>query len=99
MEKNKKINLTKKNISKKIVLKTGFSHLYVNEILDDFINLLKDLIKENHLTIKNFGTFKTINKAERTGRNPKNNKIYKISARKSLSFISSKSLSKKMNDN
>ena len=50
--------------------------------------------KNKELNIKNFGTFKTINKNERLGRNPKNKKIYKIAARKSLSFI----ISKKFND-
>tara|TARA_X000001036_G_C20416276_1_gene699189 strand:+ start:241 stop:540 length:300 start_codon:yes stop_codon:yes gene_type:complete len=98
MPKNIKINFTKKNISKKIELKTGFSNLYINEILDDLINILKVLIKEKEFKIKNFGSFKVSNKAERFGRNPKNKKIYKISARKSLSFISSRKLSKKMNE-
>ena len=98
MSKNKKINFTKKNISKKIELKTGFSNLYTNEITDNFISILKNLIKEKQFKIKNFGTFRVINKSERFGRNPKNKKIYTISARKSLSFISSKKLSKKINE-
>ena len=98
MLKNKKINFTKKNISKKIELKTGFSNLYINEIIDDFINIFKSLVKEKECKIKNFGTFKVLKKAERSGRNPKNKKIYKISARKSLSFIASKNLVKKINE-
>ena len=52
------------------------------------------MLNNKELNIKNFGTFKTINKNERLGRNPKNKKIYKIAARKSLSFI----ISKKFND-
>ena len=98
MPKNIKINFTKKNISKKIELKIGLSNLYINEIIDDFINILKNLGKENQLNVKNFGVFRIINKNERLGRNPKNKKIYKIKARKSLSFIASKKLNKKMNE-
>jgi hypothetical protein len=32
---DKRLNLTKKDISKKINLKTGFSTLYIDEITDD----------------------------------------------------------------
>ena len=47
----------------------------------------------------NIGSFKVIQKKERTGRNPKNSKNYTISARKSLSFIASKKLTKLLNKN
>jgi len=98
MEENKKISLTKKDISKKINLKTGLSNLYTNQITDDFISILKYLIKSKEISIKNFASFKIINKKERIGRNPKNKKIYNIDARKSLSFIPSKKLSAKIKD-
>jgi len=94
----KKTSLTKKDISKKINLKTGLSNLYAKQITNDFINILKSLIRNKEINIKNFASFKTINKKERTGRNPKNNKIYNIDARKSLSFIPSKKLSAKIKD-
>jgi Bacterial nucleoid DNA-binding protein len=55
------------------------------------------LIKKREVGIKNFGTFKTINKRERKGRNPKNKKIYKISERRTLSFRVSKKLNDKIN--
>ena len=94
----KKITLTKKDISKKINFKTGLSNLYAKQITDDFIDILKNLIKNKEISIKNFGTFKIINKKERTGRNPKNKKIYKIKPRRSLSFIISKNLKDKIED-
>ena len=53
MEENKKISLTKKDISKKINLKTGLSNLYTNQITDDFISILKYLIKSKEISIKN----------------------------------------------
>tara|TARA_A100001011_G_scaffold382390_1_gene452097 strand:+ start:833 stop:1132 length:300 start_codon:yes stop_codon:yes gene_type:complete len=96
MTKLKSINFTKKDISKKINIKTGLSNQLIYEIMDDFISLLRISIKDKQLNIKNFGTFKAIMKKERFGRNPKNKKIYKISSRKSLSFITSKKLNKKI---
>ena len=94
MSKIKRLNLTKNHIVKEINLKIGLSDSYINKVIDNLIEILKISIKNKELNIKNFGTFKTINKNERLGRNPKNKKIYKITARKSLSFI----ISKKFND-
>ena len=98
MEENKKISLTKKDISKEINLKTGLSNFYTRQITDDFISILKYLIKIKQISIKNFASFKIINKKARTGRNPKNKKIYNIDSRKSLSFKPSKKLSAKIED-
>ena len=95
MPENKNLNLTKKDISKKINLRTGLPISYTNKITNDFIDILKTLIRKKETNIKNFVTFKIVNKSDRLGRNPKNNKIYKIKARKSLSI----SVSKKLNDN
>ena len=86
-------NITKKDISKRIVKKTGLSFSYANKIVDDLLYILRNLIKEKNLNIKNFATFKTIKKGERLGRNPKTGKEYKISSRKTLSFSLSKKLS------
>ena len=98
MSEIKNVNLTKKDISKKINLKIGLSTSYSNRITDDFINILKNLIKDKEINIKNFATFRIINKGDRIGRNPKNKKIYKIKARKSLSFIISKKFNDKIKD-
>ena len=98
MLKIKNSNFTKKNISQKINLKTGLPISYINEITDDLISILKILIKDKGLHIKNFASFKILNKNQRIGRNPKNKEIYKISARKSLSFIATKKLINKIKD-
>ena len=96
MLKIKKTQLTKKDISKKINLEIGLSKSYANKITDNLIFILKDLIKNKEINIKNFASFKTINKNKRLGRNPKNKKVYTIKARRSLSFITSKNLSAKI---
>ena len=98
MEEIKNTTFTKEDICKKINLKTGLSNSYTKQITDDFINILKDLIKNKEISIKNFASFKIISKNERIGRNPKNKKIYNINARKSLSFIPSKKLNVKIKD-
>ena len=98
MTKTKISNLTKLDISKKINSKIGFSLVYVNEITEDFILILKNLIKKNEIVIKNFGTFRSIYKKERVGRNPKTEKQYKIISQNSLSFSISKNFNKKINN-
>tara|TARA_Y100000816_G_scaffold251764_1_gene202412 strand:- start:590 stop:889 length:300 start_codon:yes stop_codon:yes gene_type:complete len=98
MLKIKKDQLTKKDISKKINSKIGLSKAYTNKITDNLINILKSLIKNKEINIKNFASFKIIEKKERVGRNPKNNDTYLIKARKSLSFKISKRLNNKINN-
>ena len=97
MIKIKVANLTKLDISKKISHKIGFPLTYINEVTEDFIVIIKDLIKSGGINIKNFGTFKVIQKKERVGRNPKTKKEFKIISQKSLSFIASKKLNHKIN--
>ena len=96
---NKKIQLTKKDISKRIKSKIGLSVSYTDKISDNVIIILKDIIKVKELNIKNFGSFKIINKKERTGRNPKTKENYLIKARKSISFKCSKNLNDRINRN
>ena len=97
MPNNKRLNFTKNDISNYIGLKTGLPKSYVAKIVNDLITSLSILSKKGKLNIKNFGTFNILNKAERVGRNPKTNEEFKIKARKSLSFVMSKNLNKKIN--
>jgi len=97
MVNNKLKQITKKDISRKICSKIGFSNSYANKITEDIIDSLKDLIKSGSIKISNFGTFRILNKNERSGRNPKSGKAYLILPRKSLSFIPSKTFVKKIN--
>ena len=97
MKTEKKVNLTKKDISKQISLKTGLSFLFSKNLTEDIIEIIKELIKYNNLNIKNFGTFKIKKKKERIGRNPKTNEEFTISSRKVISFYGSKKINKKLN--
>jgi nucleoid DNA-binding protein len=98
MIKKKTNNLSKRDISKLISFKLGFSNTYIIEVINDLITSIKDQTKINGLNIKNFATFNIIKKNQRIGRNPKNKKIYNIAARKSLSFVVSKKLNDKINN-
>jgi len=98
MLKINKTQLTKKDISKKINSKIGLSKSYTNKITDDLILILKDLIKNKEINIKNFGSFKILRKNERIGRNPKNKETYLIKERKSLSFKISQNLNSRINN-
>ena len=93
-----RINLTKKEIINSIYMQIGFSKKISENLLEDvFQILLKNIIIEKKVKIAKFGTFTLRKKNERLGRNPKNNVTYIISARKSISFISSKKLSSTIN--
>ena len=98
MRKSKVVNCNKKDISKNISLNTGLSKNYTKIIVEDFISILKILILRNTANLKNFGSFKTIYKNKRTGRNPKTNEIYEIRSRKTISFTPSKKLKNIINN-
>ena len=46
-----------------------------------------EIINKDKLSLKNFGSFKILNKKPRLGRNPKTKETFIISARKTLTFI------------
>jgi integration host factor subunit alpha len=97
MLKVKKKNITKLNLSKKILTQIGFSSIYSNTITNDLIFIIKKFVNKKNLNIKNFGTFKILKKKDRIGRNPKTKKEYKIKSRRSLTFSASKYLNNKIN--
>ncbi len=92
-----KKNITKKEIIKILSEKIGLSSLYSKKIVNDLIQIIIKQIKNNNLILKNIGTFKIISKNERIGRNPKTKEQFLIKKRKSISFISSKNLTKIIN--
>ncbi len=94
----KNLNFTKKEISREINSKLGLPISFCNEVVDTLIEILIDNIKSKELNVKNFGTFKVLYKKVRIGRNPKTKEIFKISARKSLSFSTSNKLNRFINE-
>ena len=90
-------NFTKEDICIFLSKEKGYSLLYSKKIINYLIEILIDEIRENSFNLKNIGTFKILNKKERIGRNPRTKEIYKIKARKTLSFKPSTNLSRKIN--
>ena len=95
----KEANLKKKHISSIINKKVGIPSLYAERLINDLFSILiENLKKDKILKIKNFGTFKILNKKKRMGRNPKNNKTYEITERKVSIFKTSDYLKKRINN-
>ena len=93
-----KNNLTRIELAKSLSKKKGIPILLSKKIIDDLIQIIINNIKQENFLLKNIGTFKILKKTQREGRNPKTGKIHTIYPRKSISFVASKSLKKKMNN-
>ena len=87
----------KEDFSKDINNRIGLSTNLSKKIIDDLIIAFSENIKNNKLILKNIGRFKILNKSERLGRNPKTGESFIIKKRKSISFITSEKLIKKIN--
>ena len=95
-----KKNFNRKDLSNKIYQNLGFSKNLSSKIVDNFFEtLISGIIKSNKIKISSFGTFKTMNKKERIGRNPKTKIETKISSRKVVKFKPSLLLKEKLNRN
>ena len=95
----KETSLKKKNITSAVNKEIGLPSLYADKLINDIFNILIENLKNDKiLKIKNFGTFKILNKKKRMGRNPKNNKIYEITERKVSIFKTSDYLKKRINN-
>ena len=93
-------NFTRKDLSNKIHKNVGFSKNLSLKIIDDFFeSIISEIIRSNKIKISSFGTFSTLNKKERIGRNPKTGVEKKIFSRKVVRFKPSLSLKKKINQN
>ena len=83
-------NFKKEDLIKNLNNKLGYSSNYSKKLINDLIDILITNVITGKLILKNLGTFKLINKSERIGRNPKTKEEFKITARKTISFVVSK---------
>ena len=94
-----KKNITRKELSIKIHQNLGFSKNISSTMVDDiFESIVLELIKENIIKISSFGTFVSMNKKERIGRNPKTKIEAIIKARKVIKFKPSILVKNKLNN-
>ena len=92
-------NFTKEDIINTLSKKTGFSKNLSKKLVNDLIMIIVQSIKNGNLNLKNIGSFKTIFKNQRIGRNPKTSQNFIISSRKSVIFIASKKILESLNVN
>ena len=91
-------NFTRNDLIVSIYKNLGFSKNLSSKVIDDFFIVIRDeLAKFKKVKISSFGTLEILNKSERVGRNPKNKKLAKITARKVVKFSASKLLRDKIN--
>ena len=93
-----KKNLTRKTLTNKLYQNLGLSkNISSNLVSDVFEEIMVGLVSGKDVKISSFGTFKTIRKKARIGRNPKTKEEAKISARRVVAFRASKKLKNKLN--
>ena len=98
METNKIGNLTKKKISTKISEILGYPVSFSDNFLESFMSvLIKSLLTNKILKLKNIGTIKIKSKKKRIGRNPKTSEEFIISKRNVITFKTAKNLYDKLN--
>ena len=95
----KRINFKKSEISKDFSQDIGYSSNYSIKLVNDLLDCMIENICSSNLNLKNFGSFKIINKSKRIGRNPKTKEKFIIQSRKSLKFTPSKRFLSLLNDN
>jgi len=89
--------MTKADLVKSIIDKTGFSSRECTQIVEDIFDLTKtSLEKGEEVKISGFGLFVVKSKNTRRGRNPQTGDRLEIAARKVLRFKASPVLKKAM---
>ena len=98
MLQNKK-NLSKKEITQRIIKEIGTSNTNITNICDDVINvLITELIEKEKINIKILVLLKFTLKNKRQGRNPKSRELYEIKSRKVINFKPSNFLKQRLNE-
>ena len=86
-----RINLTKKDLINSLYMQIGFSKNISENLVDDFLSLIKDNLKdEKKLKLSKLGTFLIRSKKSRIGRNPKTKEVKTITNRDVVLFKASK---------
>jgi len=90
--------VSKRDLIDSVAKTTGISKTntesVINEVLSSITGALK---KEKRVQIIGFGTFKTVSRAARNGRNPSTGKEIKIPASKTTKFSPGKQLKEEVN--
>lgn len=91
--------MTKAELVEKIKAKVGLeSKAQAERVLMAAIGeICHALCEDGEISIRDFGTLKVVDRAERTARNPRTGEDIAVPARKVVKFIPSKSLKERVN--
>ena len=90
--------MNKKGLIEAISWKVSLPDTEIEKVITSFTELItNELVKENSVSIKGFGTFEVRNRSERQGRNPSTGEIITSNAGKSPAFRASSVLKKNLN--
>lgn len=85
--------MTKADIVRLIAQDSGLTKTDTTAVVDGFIEAVIDALERGeHIEIRGFGTFKVVERAARTGRNPRTGAEVKITSRKAPVFKASREL-------
>jgi integration host factor subunit alpha len=95
----KRSNITRKDLSRAINEKLGFSQRGASDLVDEFFDCMKAaLLSEESIKLVQFGSFNVMRKDPRTGRNPRTGEAMEIAKRSMITFRPSKVLRSKINE-
>ena len=81
-----------------IAAETGLTKKDIDATLKSFMNVVSDTLqKKESVQLIGFGTFTTVDKPEREGRNPANGETIKIAASTAVKFKAGTALKEKVN--
>lgn len=85
--------MTKSELVDRIAAKSGLTKVAAEKALNAFTSSVTDALKKgDKVTLVGFGTFSTVKRAARKGRNPQTGKEIKIKASTAPKFKAGKSL-------
>ena len=92
--------MTKADLVEKVAEKTGFTKTETAVIIESFLTVIKDVMKEGHtIEIRRFGSFKLKERKPRVARNPKTGKPVEVEKRVVPVFKPSKIFKDEIADN
>ncbi|MDE2792362.1 MAG: integration host factor subunit alpha [Paracoccaceae bacterium] len=91
--------LTRRDLRIAVIREVGLSQNECSDFVENVLSLISDaLVRGEQVKITSFGTFRTRDKAERWGRNPKTKVPALIDARRVVTFHASRTLKDRIRD-
>jgi len=85
--------MNKNELAVEIVKESGVTKVDALKVIDSFVEVVsEELVKDGKLTLVGFGTFKSITKKQKKGRNPRTGDSITIPKKRVVKFIPGKKL-------